>query len=61
MFLTLFLACPLLLVACYLGLSSLRFGMKFGEWIHQPKAIAFWICIALCVLIICSDLSSFLS
>ena len=61
MFLTLFLACPLLLISWYLGFSSLKFGTSFGEWISQPKAAAFLICMALAALIIFIDLNTLLS
>lgn len=61
MFLTLFLACPLLLISLYLGVSSLEFGMTFSQWVNQPKAIAFLICIVSCVFIIFVDLNALLS
>lgn len=61
MFLTLFLACPLLLVSWYLGFSSLKFRITFGEWINQPKAIAFLICMALAASIVFIDLNTLLS
>ena len=61
MFLTLVLACPLLLISLYMGASSLRLGITFGEWISQPKAIAFLVCMALAVSIILIDLNALLS
>lgn len=61
MFLTLFLACPLLLASWYLGSSSLKFGITFGEWVNQPKAIAFMICMALAASIVFIDLNTLLS
>lgn len=60
MFFTLFLACPLLLVSWYLGFSSLKFGITFGEWVNQPKAIVFMVCMTLAVLVIFIDLNTLL-
>lgn len=61
MFLTLFLACPLLLAALYLGISSLKPGLTLGEWIGQPRAVAFWVCIALSASVVFIELNSLLS
>lgn len=61
MFLTLFLACPLLLISWYLGFSSLKFGITFGEWINQPKAAGFLICMGLAALITFINLNALLS
>ena len=58
MFMTLFLACPLLLVSWYLGFTSLKFGISFSEWIVQPKSIAFLIYMALSASIIFIDLNA---
>lgn len=61
MFLTLFIACPLLLISWYLGFSSLKLGITFSEWINQPKAIAFLICTAIAAAVIFVDLNALLS
>ena len=58
---TLFLAGPLLLAALYLGFSSLKPGLTFGEWIGQPKAVAFWVCIALSASVVFIELNSLLN
>lgn len=60
MLLTLFLACPLLLVSLYLGCSSLKLGITFGQWIRQPKAVSCLLCTALCLFIVLIDLSTLL-
>lgn len=61
MFLTLFLAWPLLLASAYFGFSSLKYKITFGEWINQPKAIAFLICMALATSIVFIDLNTLLN
>lgn len=60
MFLTLFLAGPLLLASLYLGFSSLEFGITFGKWVNQPKTVAFLVCITIAIMIICIDVNTLL-
>ena len=57
MFFTPFFACPLLLVSWYLGFSSLKPRITFNEWVNQPKAVAFLICMVLTISIIFIDLN----
>lgn len=61
MFLTLFLAGPLLLISLYLGVSSLEFGMTFTQWINRPKAVSSLICMALAAFAVLIDVTALLN
>ena len=61
MLLTLFFACPLLLISLYLGVSSLEFRMTFSQWVNQPKAVPSLICMALAASAVLIDVIALLN